>query len=252
MAIPKPKKPAEDPKSYRPISLLGVSYKILERLIHAHVESIVDLLLPKEQAGFRQEKSTVDQTVLLTQIIQDLFEAKKIAGAVFVDLTAAYDTVCHRDLNCKLLRLLPDKHMVRMIMELVRNRSFTLTPGGSKQSRLRRLRNGLPQGSVLDPLLFNVYTCDLPSMTSQKYAYVDDISLLHASRDWKAAEDTLSQDMTTLSAYLQTLYLYASYIMEQEEHEVCKFWMTQVDGGLSQPLPASNRGSAQQHRVAKE
>ena len=97
--------------------------------------------------------------------------------------------------------------MVRIIIELVRNRSFTLTIGNSKQSRLRRLRNGFPQGSVLAPLLFNIYTYDLPSMTSQKYAYADDFALLYASRDWKAVEDTLSQDMTTLSAYFQTCRL---------------------------------------------
>ena len=53
------------------------------------------------------------QTVLLTQNIENSFEAKKKAGAVFVDLIAAYDTVWHRGLTCKLLRLLPDKHMVR-------------------------------------------------------------------------------------------------------------------------------------------
>ena len=76
---------------------------------------------------------------------------QKKAGAVFIDVTAAYDTVWHRDLTCKLLRLLPDKHMVRMIMELIRNRSFTLTTDDSKPSRLRRLRNGVPQGSVLAP-----------------------------------------------------------------------------------------------------
>ena len=66
------------------------------------------------------------------------------------------------------------------------------------------MRNGLPQGSVLALLLFNIYTYDLPSMTSQKYAYADDLALVYASRDWKAVEDTFSQDMTTLSAYLQT------------------------------------------------
>ena len=81
----------------------------------------------------------MDQTVLLTQNIEDSFEAKKKVGAMFVNLTAAYDTVWHPGLTCKLLRLLPDKHMVRMIMELVRKRSFTLTTGESKQSRLRRL-----------------------------------------------------------------------------------------------------------------
>ena len=94
--------------------------------------------------------------------------------------------------------------MVQIIMKLVRNKSFTLTTGDSKQSRSRRLRNGLPQGSVLALLPFNIYTCDLPSMTSQKYAYAVDLALVYASRDWKAVEDTLSQDMTTLSVCLQT------------------------------------------------
>ena len=148
MAIPKPKKPVEDPKGYRPISLLCVSYKIFERVMHARDEPIVDPLLLREQTGFRWGRSTVDQTILLTQNIENSFEAKKKAGAVFVDLPAAYDTVWHRGLTCKFLSLLPDKHMVRMIMELVRNRCFTLTTGDSKQSRLRRLRNGLPRGST--------------------------------------------------------------------------------------------------------
>ena len=94
--------------------------------------------------------------------------------------------------------------MVRMNMGLFRNRGFTLTTGDSKQSILRRFRNGLPQGSVLAPLLFNICTYDLPSITFQKYAYADDLALLYVSRVWKAVEDTLSQDMTTLLAYLQT------------------------------------------------
>ena len=82
------------------------------------VEPLIDPLFPKEQAGFRRGKSTVDQVVLLTQNIEDSFEAKKKAGAVFVDLTAAYDTVWHRGLTCKLLRLFPDKHIVRRLWRL--------------------------------------------------------------------------------------------------------------------------------------
>ena len=96
-------------------------------------------------------------------------------------------------------------------MELIRNRSFTLSIGDSKRSRLRRLRNGLPQGSVLAPLLFNIYTYDLPFTISQKYAYADDLVLMHTSKDWKTLEGTLSQDMTTLSAYLQTWRLKLSH-----------------------------------------
>ena len=96
-------------------------------------------------------------------------------------------------------------------MELVRNRSFTLTTGDSKQSRLRRLKNGVPQGSVLAPLLFNIYTYDLPSMISRKFAYADDLALLHSARNWKDLELTLRQDMSTLSAYLQTWRLKLSH-----------------------------------------
>ena len=99
-----------------------------ERLIYTRIEPLINPLLAREQAGFRRGKSTVDQVVLLTQNIEDFFEAKKKAGTVFIDLTAAYDTVWHRGLTCNLLRLLPDKHMVKIIMEIVRNRSFTLTP----------------------------------------------------------------------------------------------------------------------------
>ena len=93
--------------------------------------------------------------------------------------------------------------MVRMITKLVRNRSFTLTIGDSKQSRVRRLKNGVPQGSVLAPLLFNIYTYDLPSMISRKFAYADDLVSLHSSGNWKDLEETLSQDTFSVSPDLE-------------------------------------------------
>ena len=77
VAIPKPSKPVVDPKSCRPISLLYVLYKILERLIYNRIESMVDRLLSKEQDEFRHGKSTVDQVVLLTQNNDDSSEVKK-------------------------------------------------------------------------------------------------------------------------------------------------------------------------------
>ena len=101
--------------------------------------------------------------------------------------------------------------MVKMIMELVRNRSFTLTTNDSKQSRLCCLKNDVSQGSVFAPLLFNIYTYDLASMISKKFAYADDLSLLHSSGNWKDLEGTLSQDMFTLSAYLQAWRLKLSH-----------------------------------------
>jgi len=161
-------------------------------------------LVPWEQAGFRHGRSTVYQVPLLTQDIEDSFSAKKKAGAVFVDLTSAYDTVWHHDLTYKLLQLLPDGHMVHMIMEMVGNRSFTLTTGNSKISRSRRLKNGVPQGFVLAPLLFNIYVSDLPTTVSKKYAYADDLAIMHVDGDWQAVEGVLTKDMATVNEYLQT------------------------------------------------
>ena len=96
---------------------------------------------------------------------------------MFVDLTAAYDTAWYRGLICK--QFLPERHMVHMIMEMVGNRSFTLTTGNGKRSRLRRLKNGVPQGSVSEPLLFNIYISDLSTTVSRKYAYADDLAIIH-------------------------------------------------------------------------
>jgi len=65
----------------------------MKRFIYTRVEPIVYPLRPQEQAGFRRGRSIVDQVTLLTQEIEDSFSAKKKAGAVFVDITVAYDTV---------------------------------------------------------------------------------------------------------------------------------------------------------------
>ena len=72
-----------------------------------------------EQAELRRRRSNADQAVWLTQNIKDCYETKRKAGAVFVHLTAAYDTIWHRGLTCKLFRFLPDKHKIRIIMEPV-------------------------------------------------------------------------------------------------------------------------------------
>ena len=119
-------------------------------------------------------------------------------------MTYQYDTVWHRGLTWKLLRLLPDKYMIRMIMEVVRNRSLLLTTGDSKQSRLHCLKNGLSQSWVLALFLFNIYTYDLSFTIFTKFAYADDLALLHFSENCKDLERTLSQNMTTLSEYFQT------------------------------------------------
>ena len=148
IALLKPVKPDMSPKSYRPISLLCTTYKLMERLILTRINPTVDPLLPHDQAGFRQGRSTVDQVVRLTQSIEQAFDSKHVTGAVFMDLTAAYDTVWHRGLHLKLQRLLSCSHLTDFIMELLYTRSFVLYTSDGQRSRPHRLKNGVAQGSV--------------------------------------------------------------------------------------------------------
>ena len=93
--------------------------------------------------------------------------------------------------------------MVHFIVEFISNRSFVLKTSDGQQSGLRRLKNGVTQGSILAPLLFNIYINDLPDTISKKYGYADDLAILTAHREWKKIEGTLSQDMSTLALYLR-------------------------------------------------
>ena len=105
---------------------------------------------------------------------------------MFVDLTAAYDTAWHRGLTCKFLRLLLDRCMISMIMKLVGNSSFTITTGSRKQSRMRRLKNDFPQGSFMVALLFDINIHDLPATIARKFAYIDNLAILHSENNWLA------------------------------------------------------------------
>ena len=133
VAIPKPEKPLGDPKRYRPISLLCVSFKIFESFIYPRIDPIINPLLPRKQAEIRYGRSAIDQVTLMAQDIEDSSSDKKKAGAVFVDFIAiaSYDSSWQHGLTCKLLQLLSVKHMVHMIMEMVSSHSFTLTQGCS-------------------------------------------------------------------------------------------------------------------------
>ena len=131
IAVLKPNKSADDAKNYRPISLLCVSLKLLERLLLSRLEPVIDPQLSPEQAGFQHWRSTTDQVTLLTDDIEASFEHSQTVGVALVDLTAAYDSVRLRSLHLKLLRMIPVRHMVSFVMELLTNRSFTLRTSDS-------------------------------------------------------------------------------------------------------------------------
>ena len=93
--------------------------------------------------------------------------------------------------------------MVRFISELISNHSVVVKTSDGQQSRLKRINNGVPQGSVLSPLLCYVYIADLPETNSKKYGYADDLALLKVHQDWNTIEETLTQDMSILSSWLK-------------------------------------------------
>ena len=124
VALLKPGKDPTNQKSYRPISLLCILYKLYERMIMARISTKVEEKLSKDQAGFRPGRSTCGQLLNLTQFIEDGYETKDITGTVFVDLTAAYDTVNHRILLLKVAKMMGNKTIVNIIKSLLSNRRF--------------------------------------------------------------------------------------------------------------------------------
>ena len=92
--------------SYRPISLTSSCCKLIESIINKRLQTYLESenILGKEQAGFRQYKSTEDQTTHLSQAVEDAFQSKKVTLAVFVDLQRAFDKVWKDGLLVKLLR----------------------------------------------------------------------------------------------------------------------------------------------------
>ena len=135
--------------------------KRYERLTLNCLSPIIEHVLIPEQAGSRPGKSCTAQVLNLTQHTEAGIATGKITGIVLVDLSAAYDTVNHRRLLEKVYNMTRDYRLMCMIHTLLENRRFFVELGG-KRTRWRSQRNGLPQGSVLAPLLFNVYTNDQP------------------------------------------------------------------------------------------
>jgi len=121
--IPKPGKDLTKPASYRPISLLSVCFKVLERLILQRIKPDLERVINVEQAGFRSGRSTCDQVLALTTFIENGFQENRKTGTVFIDLTAAYDTVWHAGLLLKLSTVMP-RWVVEIIEVFLSDRHF--------------------------------------------------------------------------------------------------------------------------------
>lgn len=116
VAVLKPNKSAENPANYRPISLLSCCLKLFERCLLGRIHPIIENVIQKEQARFQKGRSCCDQVLALTNYLELGFEKNMKTGVVFLDLSAAYDTVWKRGLLMKLSEVIPclDSRSVRL------------------------------------------------------------------------------------------------------------------------------------------
>jgi hypothetical protein len=106
ITIFKPGKDGSDfPSDFQPISLLGIVFKIFERLILQRIQPLIDAVVLVSQAGFRKNRSCTEQVLVLTSHIEADFQRKLKTGVVFIDLTAVYDTVWRDGLTLKCMRV---------------------------------------------------------------------------------------------------------------------------------------------------
>lgn len=202
IAILKPGKSNDMPQNYRPIALLNCVYKLLERIIYDRIGGRIFEVIPIEQAGFRPNRSCTDQILSLTTHMEAGFQKKLKTSVAFIDLSAAYDTVWRQGLICKLLRVIPCNKLATLIDSMLTDRSFKVIMGDLKSDQMK-LNNGLPQGSVLAPLLFNLYISDLPETISQKFGYADDWAIAAQDRSMEATEHILTADLERLGDYFR-------------------------------------------------
>ena len=161
--------------------------------------------LIKEQAGFRPGKSCTSQLLNLTQHIEDDYQETMITGTAFVDLSAAYDTVNHRLLIQKLFNITQDSTLCIVIHNLLSNRRFYVELN-NERSRRRLQKNGLPQGSVLSPTLFNIYTNDQPVHDgTRSFIYADDLCITAQFPTFSRVESTIGEALGELTSTTETI-----------------------------------------------
>lgn len=197
IALEKKGKDSHNPTNYRPISLLPNLGKVFEILINRSINQFSDKenLMPVFQFGFREEHSTLHAATKFSSDICWQLNNGKCVGACFIDLEKAFDTVWLDGLIYKLIKKNFPSHLIKIIYSMIHDKKCIVSNGYNNSSMEFEVRNGLKQGTVNSPVLFNLYTCDLLNLfelnnnpNKKALAFADD--LLTYTADKKSISST--------------------------------------------------------------
>ena len=192
-------------ENYRPISLLLIFGKILEKLIFDSLYShlIANNLLNPNQSGFRPGDSAINQLLSITQTIHSAFDCDPPleVRSVFLDISKAFDRVWHKGLLYKLRRCGISGNLFNLLHSFLSNRKQRTVLNG-KSSSWGNISAGVPQGSILGPLMFLVYINDLTeNLKCSVKLFADDTSLFTIVKDPKAAADYMNHDLNLIQLW---------------------------------------------------
>ncbi|KAI8511872.1 hypothetical protein Bbelb_109720 [Branchiostoma belcheri] len=190
------------PSNYRPVSLTCISCKLLEHIIHSqimkHLESYS--ILTDYQHGFRAKRSTETQLILTVHDIAGALNSKRQVDLAILDFTKAFDKVPHARLISKLEYYGIQGPTLNWLKAFLTNREQTVVVEG-KASAPVKVASGVPQGTVLGPLLFLLYINDLPDQLDSNVRLFADDCLLYVELSTQTDSQLLQKDLNTLEEW---------------------------------------------------
>ena len=206
--IPKPMKNHKDVSNYRPISLLNCFSKLLERVINERIQNwlISTHFLSDEQCGFRHHRQTKDHILRLLQDGQSAFNKKTKMGAIFIDIEKAFDKVWHDGLLYKLDQANIPNYIGKWIKSYLENRQFQVRSSGATSSP-KKIETGIPQGSVLGPILFIIYfnditTCNQNIKELNQALLADDVCAWTSSKQPRIIQYKLQSYLNNVQSWM--------------------------------------------------